>query len=110
MEFLDSSDGFMRSECEELLLTHFDLGHDLIEQEIRYRQTRGESEESLEPVIHGAKFSWHLIPCHGTEYGSAIPSVNHDLYLPAERQASCWGLPTTRLMSFNIRRASSANS
>ena len=49
IEFLDSSDRFMRSECEELLLAHFDLGQPLIEAEIRYRQTRGGSEESFEP-------------------------------------------------------------
>jgi hypothetical protein len=49
LEFLDSSDSFMQSECEELLLAHFDLGWTLIEQEIHYRQTRDESEESFEP-------------------------------------------------------------
>jgi HEAT repeat protein len=49
MAFLDSADSFMRSECEELLLAHFDLVRDLIEQEIDRRRREGEAEESFEP-------------------------------------------------------------
>lgn len=49
IEFLDSADSFMRSECEELLLRHFDLVRGLIEQEIGCRRRAGEAEESFEP-------------------------------------------------------------
>lgn len=49
MEFLDSSDSFLRSECEELLLAHFDIGRELIEAEIHRRQTAGESDKNFEP-------------------------------------------------------------
>ena len=48
MEFLDSPDSFMRYECEELLVAYFDVGKDLIKEEIRRRQTAGESEENFE--------------------------------------------------------------
>jgi HEAT repeat protein len=47
--FLDSSDGYLRAECQELLASHLDLGLDLIEHEITRRRMQGESEEHLWP-------------------------------------------------------------
>lgn len=49
MALLDSSDSFVRSECEDLLLAHFGLGQEIIEKEIRLRRTRGERENNFEP-------------------------------------------------------------
>ncbi len=49
IEFLDSSDKSRRAECEELLLAHFDVGGELIEQEIRRRRMMGEREENFQP-------------------------------------------------------------
>jgi HEAT repeat protein len=49
IEFLDSSDSFTRSECEDLLLAHFDRGWKLIEKEIHRRESLGESDKNLEP-------------------------------------------------------------
>lgn len=49
MEFIHSSDNFIRSDCEELLVAHFDIGSELINEEIRRRHIAGESEENYKP-------------------------------------------------------------
>ncbi len=49
ISFLDSSDSFVRSECEDVLLAHFDIGQEIIEKEIRRRRMRGERENNFEP-------------------------------------------------------------
>ncbi len=48
-KFLDSMEKFLRAECEELLLAHFDLGRELIEEEINRRRMMGKTEKNFEP-------------------------------------------------------------
>jgi len=45
IELLQSSDGFLRADLERLLLSHFDLGSDAIEEEIGRRRLNREVEE-----------------------------------------------------------------
>jgi HEAT repeat protein len=49
MVFLDSSDSFVRSECEELLAAHFGSGQEIIEKEINRRRMMREKENNFEP-------------------------------------------------------------
>jgi HEAT repeat protein len=49
IEFLDSLGNFTRSECEELLLVHFDLARGLIVAEIDRREAKGEPDKNFEP-------------------------------------------------------------
>ncbi len=49
MKFLDSSDNLLRAECEDLLLSHFRSGRDLIHKEIQRRRIMGEPAENLQP-------------------------------------------------------------
>ena len=49
IELLDSPDSRLRAECEELLLGHFDSGHELIEETIKRRRIKGESEGNFQP-------------------------------------------------------------
>ncbi len=46
---LDSTDSFVRSECEDLLLANFGLGREIIEEEISRWRMRGEREINFEP-------------------------------------------------------------
>ncbi len=45
LQFLDSPDNYLRANCEVLLLSHFDVGAELVEEEIGRRRHVGESEE-----------------------------------------------------------------
>lgn len=45
IQLLQSSDVFLRADAERLLVTNFDLGSDLIEEEIRTRHLKGEPEQ-----------------------------------------------------------------
>lgn len=49
IHLLDSTDTFLRAECEEELLAHFDQGHELIEEEINRRRILGEPPENFQP-------------------------------------------------------------
>jgi hypothetical protein len=44
LEFLDSPDSSLRANCEQLLLPHFEVGTELVLEEIGRRRVRGESE------------------------------------------------------------------
>ncbi len=44
LEFLDSPDNSLRANCEELLLSHFEVGAELVLEEIGRRRREGESE------------------------------------------------------------------
>jgi HEAT repeat protein len=44
LRFLDSADSRIRYECEELLRSNYQVGPDLIEEEIRTRRNKGESD------------------------------------------------------------------
>lgn len=46
---LDSPDNFIRAECEDLLLGHFNLSQELIEEEINRRQVSCERAENIRP-------------------------------------------------------------
>ena len=49
LPLLDSSDGAMRGDTEDLLLEHFSIGHQLIEREIDRRSRAGESAGEFFP-------------------------------------------------------------
>lgn len=45
LKLLDSFDSYVREDCEEFLTSHFDIGPELVEEEIRMRRADGETEQ-----------------------------------------------------------------
>jgi HEAT repeat protein len=49
LSLLDTSDSFLRADCEELLTSYYEVGQDMIEKAIQARREKGESEIAMLP-------------------------------------------------------------